>query len=173
LGERPSPKVTRNPAIPIHTVPEFIAYARLNQAAKNGNHATRRHCLISKGGSAKVVTSSICLSVNGCTVERFSAITPIGTPSRSSGTPSITATNEVLSFAGLRARRERPHSRAAEQRYEVAPFHSITSSARASSVDGISRSNALAVWRLMTSSSLVDCMTGKSPGLVPLRTRPA
>jgi hypothetical protein len=51
----------RNPAIPIHTVPGFIAYARLDQArsillslrkfgAKNGNHAARRHCLISKGG---------------------------------------------------------------------------------------------------------------------------
>jgi hypothetical protein len=31
----------------------------------------------------------------------------------------------------LRARRERPHGRAAEQRYELAAFHSITSSARA------------------------------------------
>jgi hypothetical protein len=34
----------------------------------------------------------------------------------------------------LRARRERPRCRAAEQRHEFAPFHSITSSARASSV---------------------------------------
>jgi hypothetical protein len=39
----------------------------------------------------------------------------------------------------LRARRERPHSRcAAEQRDERAPLHSITSSARASSVGGTS-----------------------------------
>ena len=38
--------------------------------------------------SAKVVTSSICLSVNGRTVRRVSTITPIGIPSRSSGTPS-------------------------------------------------------------------------------------
>ena len=39
--------------------------------------------------SAKVVTSSISLSVNGATIDRVSAITPIGAPSRSSGTPSI------------------------------------------------------------------------------------
>ena len=45
----------------------------------------------------------------------------------------------------LRARRERPRRRrAAEQRDELAPFHSITSSARASS-DGGSR--ARAPWR--------------------------
>ena len=39
--------------------------------------------------SAKVDTSSICLSVNGRTSERVSANTPIGTPSRSIGTPMI------------------------------------------------------------------------------------
>ena len=38
--------------------------------------------------SAKVVTSSICLSVNGATVVRISTMTPIGLPSRSSGMPS-------------------------------------------------------------------------------------
>jgi hypothetical protein len=41
----------------------------------------------------------------------------------------------------LRARRERPYSRAAEQRDELPPPHSITSSARASSVGGTSRPN--------------------------------
>src|SRR5262249_8136028 len=46
-------------------------------------------------------------------------------------------------------------SRAAEQRDELAPFHSITSSARASSVDGTSRPSALAVLRLTPSSYLV------------------
>ena len=39
--------------------------------------------------SAKVVTSSICLSVKGRTLRREMAMTPTGTPSRSSGTPSI------------------------------------------------------------------------------------
>src|SRR5262249_3069076 len=52
-------------------------------------------------------------------------------------------------------------------------FHSITSSARASSVAGTSRPSNLAVCRLMTSSNLVACTVGKSPGLAPLRMRPA
>ena len=39
--------------------------------------------------SAKVFTSSICLSVKGRRVDRTSAITPTGVPSLRSGTPSI------------------------------------------------------------------------------------
>src|SRR5215467_13457627 len=39
----------------------------------------------------------------------------------------------------LRTRRERQHRRACEQRDELAPLHSITSSARASKVAGTSR----------------------------------
>ena len=50
--------------------------------------------------------------------------------------------------------------------------HSITSSASASSVGGISRPSAFAVFRLMTNSNLVDCMTGRSASFSPLRTRP-
>src|SRR6516165_6864608 len=73
----------------------------------------------------------------------------------------------------LRARRERPRGgRAAEQRDELAPFHSITSSASASSVGGISTPNAFAVARLMTSSNLAPTSTGRSPGFSPLRIRP-
>ena len=37
----------------------------------------------------------------------------------------------------------------------------MTSSARASTVAGMSRPSALAVLRLMTTSTLVDCWTGK------------
>src|SRR5262249_28516432 len=62
--------------------------------------------------------------------------------------------------------------RAAEQRDELAAFHSITSSARASSVGGTSRPIALAALRLITSSNLVDCCTGKSVGFSPLRILP-
>src|SRR5262249_314695 len=52
-------------------------------------------------------------------------------------------------LALLRAWRERPgRRRAAEQRDELAAPHSITSSARASSVGGTSRPSALAVLRL-------------------------
>src|SRR5262249_6606218 len=42
--------------------------------------------------------------------------------------------------------------------------YSITSSARASNVGGISRPSALAVLRLITSSKWVGCSTGRSAG---------
>src|SRR5262249_46154007 len=73
----------------------------------------------------------------------------------------------------LRTRRERPcRRRAAEQRDERASFHSMTSSARASSIAGISRPSALAVLRLMTNSNLTDCTIGKSAALSPFKMRP-
>ena len=56
----------------------------------------------------------------------------------------------------LRARSERPRRRAAEQRDELAPrHHSITSSARASRVAGISSLIAFAVLRLTMSLNFV------------------
>src|SRR5262249_4023140 len=60
-------------------------------------------------------------------------------------------------IALLRARRERPRGRTAHQRDELAPFHSITSSAMASSLSGTWRPSALAVLRLMASSNFVGC----------------
>ena len=72
----------------------------------------------------------------------------------------------------LRPRPERPRScRAPEQRDELAASHSITSSARASSVGGISIPSAFAVLRLITSSYLVGACTGRSAGFSPLRMR--
>src|SRR5438046_10001665 len=50
--------------------------------------------------------------------------------------------------------------------------HSITSSARPSSVIGTVRPSILAVLRLITNSTFVDCWTGRSAGFSPLRTRP-
>src|SRR5262249_19822701 len=73
----------------------------------------------------------------------------------------------------LCARRNRPRSRrAAEQRDELAPCHSMTSSASASSFAGICKPNALAVVRLITNSNLLGCITGSSEGLAPLRILP-
>src|SRR5262249_31803886 len=72
------------------------------------------------------------------------------------------------------ARRERPRGcRAAEQRYERAALHSITSSAMASTPGGTVRPSAPAVFMLMTSSNLVGCSTGRSAGFSPFRIRPA
>src|SRR6516164_3247796 len=74
----------------------------------------------------------------------------------------------------LRACRERPrHRRAAHERDELAPLHhSITSSASASRVGGTVRPSVFAVLRLITSSNLVGCKTGRSAGFSPLRMRP-
>src|SRR5262245_40311510 len=71
----------------------------------------------------------------------------------------------------LRSCRHRPRRRrAAEHRDELAPpDHSITSSARASSVGGTVSPSALAVARLMTRSNLVGCSIGMSAGFVPRR----
>src|SRR5262249_45157427 len=65
--------------------------------------------------------------------------------------------------------RERPRGRAADEREECAPLHSITSSARASSVGGTSSPSAVAVVRLMMRSNLVGCSTGISAGFAPRR----
>src|SRR5262249_16829913 len=51
----------------------------------------------------------------------------------------------------------------------AAPDHSITSSARASSVGGMVRSSAFAVLMLMLVTSFVENSTGRSAGLLPLR----
>src|SRR5262245_18322145 len=73
----------------------------------------------------------------------------------------------------LRPCRQRPRRRrAAEQRDDLSPpHHSITSSARASTVAGISRPSALADLRLTMSSYLVGACTGCSAGFSPLRMR--
>ena len=74
--------------------------------------------------------------------------------------------NPITGIALLRARRKRPcGSRTAEKRDELASLHSITSSARASRVTGISIPISLAVLRFITSSNLVGCWTGRSDEL--------
>jgi hypothetical protein len=51
-------------------------------------------------------------------------------------------------------------------------LYSITSSARVSSASGTVMPRAFAVFRLRINSTFVDCWTGKSAGLAPLRMRP-
>jgi hypothetical protein len=81
------------------------------------------------------------------------------------------ASPDELTPGCCRVRRERPDRYAAEQRDELTPPHSITSSARATRVGGTSRPNALAAFRLITSSYLVGACTGRSAGFSPLRIR--
>jgi hypothetical protein len=66
--------------------------------------------------------------------------------------------------------RDRPYRhRTTEQRYELAPPHSITSSAVASSAAGTVRPSNFAALRLRTNSNLVGCSTGSSAGAAPRR----
>src|SRR5262249_41684715 len=60
----------------------------------------------------------------------------------------------------LRACQRRPRCRAAEKGDELAPSHSITSSAVASSIGGTERPRALAVLRLIARLNLVGCSIG-------------
>src|SRR5262249_670705 len=73
----------------------------------------------------------------------------------------------------LRMRCKRPNrSHAYKQADELAPpAHSITSSARASTVGGTSRPTAVAVLRLMIRWNFVGTSTGRSAGLTPRRMR--
>src|SRR6185312_2907508 len=50
--------------------------------------------------------------------------------------------------------------------------YSITSSTMEIRLGGTVRPSAFAVFKLMTNSNLVDCKTGRSAGLSPLRMRP-
>ena len=82
--------------------------------------------------------------------------------------------NPITGIAGCCARAASGHAAAPPSSVmNSRRSHSITSSARASSVGGTSRPSAFAVLRLMTSSNLVDCCTGRSAGFSPLRIRPA
>src|SRR5947209_4519398 len=59
--------------------------------------------------------------------------------------------------------------RAAQKQHQLAPPHSMTSSARARIASGMVSPRVLAVLRLMTSLNVVGCCTGRSPGLAPFK----
>src|SRR5262249_31599278 len=85
------------------------------------------------------------------------------------GLPGHQHTDAPHPFGLLRARRERARCRAAEQRDERAPPHSVPSSASARSLSGTAKASAFAVFILITSSNLTACITGRSAGFVPRR----
>src|SRR5262249_57445457 len=84
---------------------------------------------------------------------------------------------DLRGFSGmlLGKRLGRPHDggyrRAAENHDELAPFHSITSSARPSIVIGTSRPSVFAVLRLIINSNLVGACTGRSDAFSPFKMR--
>ena len=87
--------------------------------------------------------------------------------SRSPLHPGVRDPPCLLLRFGTERRGEEYRARASEERAAV--YHWMISSARCRSGGGIVRPRALAVFRLMTSSNLVGCSTGRSAGLAPLR----
>src|SRR3974390_3078599 len=72
----------------------------------------------------------------------------------------------------LRLHRERPRRHSAKQRDELTAPHSMTSSARASSIGGTSRPSAFAVFKLIASSNMTGCKTGSFAGFSPAKILP-
>src|SRR5262249_18809350 len=70
----------------------------------------------------------------------------------------------------LRPKWERPHCRAAENRNELAPPHSITSSARTRTCIGIFILRVSAVLRFRVVKNLVGCWIGSSLGFAPFKS---
>ena len=71
------------------------------------------------------------------------------------------------STLGGERRGEEHRTRAREERATV--YHWMILSARCSSVCGMASPSAFAVYKLMTSSNLVGCSTGRSAGFAPLK----
>jgi len=82
-------------------------------------------------------------------------------------THKISASPQQPTFA--RTRRAPLRAITGREPPQQSRLYSITSSARASSMGGISMLSARAVLRLMTSSYLVGACTGRSAGFSPLR----
>src|SRR5215831_747186 len=80
------------------------------------------------------------------------------------GLQPLRQTSTLPTAADFHTIRDGPQPEAA-----IRLFYSMTSSARARIKGGIVRPRALAVLRLMTSSILTTCWTGRSAGAAPLR----
>jgi hypothetical protein len=86
------------------------------------------------------------------------------------GTPGRAYTNRLCPYPlAERDSLSRQRRCDAQSRDELAPPHSITSSALARSEGGMVSPSARAAFRLMASSNLVGCCTGSCAGFAPLR----
>src|SRR5262249_39840106 len=77
------------------------------------------------------------------------------------------AHNGSAGLLGVHSAWKRKHT--TNYREELAPPHSITSSARARTTDGMVMPSAFAALRLTTSSNFVGCSIERSAGSAPLR----
>jgi hypothetical protein len=105
---------------------------------------------------------------SGCLMGRTGDAAPASTRSPACATSALPLKADVCHCVRHVAEVPQRDSRSAANKFH----HSITWSARAKSVGGIVNPSALAVFRLMTSSNLMFCWTGRSAGLAPLRIFP-
>jgi hypothetical protein len=105
-------------------------------------------------------------AVGDCDVVAFGKAEFFEPSPKSTQTPFHCIGRSALEANNRRARSERPSNRTAEQREELPPPYSITSSARASSDVGTTMPSSLAVLPLITNSNFVGCNTGSSAGAV-------
>jgi hypothetical protein len=96
-----------------------------------------------------------------------------GPVSRTGGTNPMDGCSTLKRVYGLKSditpcSKVRRHARSVPLG-DITLVQSIISSARTRNDSGIVKPSALAVTRLMTSSNLVGCSTGRSPGFVPRR----
>ena len=114
-----------------------------------------------------------CLAVQitiGRRAQRYSIVTFWPSTQPDSCTPNIEKSNNRHRFL-LRLLSERPCNAAAGDADELAPSHSITSSARAISDCGTVSPSAFAVLTLIINSYFVGACTGRLAGFSPLRMR--
>ena len=103
------------------------------------------------------------------TIKRFEIVAGEFTIEGGELTPTMKIKRKAVEAKYARA--DRADVRRLGGRLGAAGDHWITSSARSSSCGGIVRPSAFAVLRLITSSSLLGCSIGSSPGVAPLNIR--
>jgi len=140
-----------------------IEHRRSTRLAPHGIMATRRGMKFLDEAKVQVRSSDGGYGCVGGSAARSS--------SSLAGSPAVTAAAAANTMIDYR------HHQAAIGFLQIhfpwakrAPPHSITSSARATSVAGISKLIALAVLRLTTNWNLVGWKNGMSPGFMPVRT---
>src|SRR5262245_51891244 len=123
-----------------------------------------------------VLLAGFCERITGHLAVRSKRHSEFGA-ARCRGSEGLAVEESCLDVARSHRLSREGSARSEENPYDsqwscIAALHSITSSARASSVGGTSRPSIRAVSALMTSSNLIDCTTGRSAGLAPLSMRP-
>src|SRR5438128_321094 len=139
-----------------------------------GDQLFRERLRLSAGGRKATIDANIAVRRPSEPFERFAKRRKALADFRVVFGVNHEQTDASHSLGLLRSRRERPSDRCtADKRDELAPFHSITSSARRRNDEGTLRPSAFAVLRLRVNWTLTGSWTGSSLGFVPRKMRSA